>query len=140
MSLSIDLIKQNSGKGSPVFSKRGKQFNTLFSCFNSALPAKIVRAEDPTLDRAQVLKEFKELGYKERFEVSCHLYITVIFSENWQSTRENNNVVNSRKINLRKKFKLKLRRNHLLYLLKRKLTTCWQSKKLSKMPLEELGW
>lgn len=51
MHLSIDLIKDNSGKGSPVFSKRGKQFNTLFSCFNSALPAKPVQLEEQPLDR-----------------------------------------------------------------------------------------
>ena len=49
MLLTIDTIKDNSGKGSPVFSKKAKQQNTLFSAFNKPAAAKKEQAEIPLL-------------------------------------------------------------------------------------------
>jgi hypothetical protein len=51
----IDLMTNNSGKGSPVFSARAKQLNTLFTAFNNALPEKVHSPDPPGLERKQII-------------------------------------------------------------------------------------
>ena len=69
--LTIDLIAGNSGKGSPVFSKQGKQQNTQIHCFNAPLPDIVRRTDSGTrLDKSELLDECSEIKFKEKFEVS----------------------------------------------------------------------
>ena len=75
MLLTIDAINQNSGKGSPVFSNRAKQFNTLFHAFNNptAIETHPSAAE---FEYDKWVKDFKEVKYKEKFDVSLLQLLT----------------------------------------------------------------